>query len=694
MKLSRDIRRAIERADFDTVEDDWLSRLEENPHQIEYFVSSARSLAGAGQGDRARVLLELVDEQLKKNAEWELRLQLIEQASELHPAGETIHEEIVQTLERIYEGQPSFVGLVELVGLHRAVDDTPKQWRKVGRLRELMQFEIGTVVAMEGKGVGRIAEVNVELASFKINLDAHGEIRVGFKAAGKLLEALHEGHFLRRKVEAPEELTTLAPPELLHRLLASYDRPLQAGEIRQAVTGLVEPNKWSSWWTAARKHRQLISEGAGTKRTYRWAETDAAAGRALLDQFEAADVAGKLALFRKEAGRDAALDKAMSARLVGLGAASADSRPEVAFAIATVLERGGGLLEESTWSSETLVSGSRDPSTWIAKIADKTLRRAAYECLRDRDDSASLFAQLAEREEDAKLLDYLAGELSAGDGTELETLLDHVLAHPRRYPAVFVWAVERIESDDVLGDRNPVRLMQMLTTVGERPEFQAFRARLKQVVGGGGALAALIARVDASQAEQAEETLRRAHLEEYQRERLTTALHLRFPALRQERQAGLYATEVSIAARRRELKRLLEEEIPANRKAIEEARELGDLRENFEYKSARQRHEYLSARVAKLDGELRRVQPIVISEAGVSEVRVGSLVRLRGSQEGERAITILGPWESKPEENIVSYESDLAKALLGKAAGDVVDVLGDQMTIETIEAAQPSTADG
>ena len=228
----------------------------------------------------------------------------------------------------------------------------------------------------------------------------------------------------------------------------------------------------------------------------------------------------------------------------------------------------------------------------------------------------------------------------------------------------------------------------MITSVGERPEFADYKTRLKQLVTSSDCLATLIGRVEADQAAQAEEALRRAYIEDYQREQLTTALHLRFPDIRQQESVGLYALSDSIDERRAELKRLLEEEIPANRKAIEEARELGDLRENFEYKSARARHEYLSARVADIDGDLRRVQPIDVSTVDGSEVRVGAVVSLRGADGSERKLTILGPWESKPEADIVSYESELAQGLLGKAPGEVVDVMGDELTVESIEPAQ------
>ena len=154
-------------------------------------------------------------------------------------------------------------------------------------------LEVGTVVLMEGKGAGRVVEANLDLKSFKLELDQLGEIRVGFKAAGKLLQPLPEEHFLYRKIEAPDELTESAagdPSGALRQLLESFDRPLVAGEIRQAVAGLVGERQWTSWWAAARKHPQVVTSGSGPRQTYRWAASGDEADRVVRDRFAAADV--------------------------------------------------------------------------------------------------------------------------------------------------------------------------------------------------------------------------------------------------------------------------------------------------------------------------------------------------------------------------------------------------------------------
>jgi transcription elongation factor GreA len=110
---------------------------------------------------------------------------------------------------------------------------------------------------------------------------------------------------------------------------------------------------------------------------------------------------------------------------------------------------------------------------------------------------------------------------------------------------------------------------------------------------------------------------------------------------------------------------------------------MGDLRENFEYKAARQRAEYLSARVGELAGEISRVRVLDSSQIDTSQVRVGTKIDLSNG-DVRRDVTILGPWESDPEHGIYSNQSDVAKKLIGHAAGDIVSFMGNDYMIESI----------
>ncbi|HYK41897.1 MAG TPA: GreA/GreB family elongation factor, partial [Thermoanaerobaculia bacterium] len=128
-------------------------------------------------------------------------------------------------------------------------------------------------------------------------------------------------------------------------------------------------------------------------------------------------------------------------------------------------------------------------------------------------------------------------------------------------------------------------------------------------------------------------------------------------------------------------------DLPANAEAMRTAKEHGDLRENFEYQSARQKHEYLSARIATLADELSRTRALDPARIDTAEVRVGTRVVLREIEGGaERVAVILGPWDSRPEENVYSYQSEFAEGLLGRRPGDRVTLSGVPAEIVSISA--------
>jgi transcription elongation GreA/GreB family factor len=265
-----------------------------------------------------------------------------------------------------------------------------------------------------------------------------------------------------------------------------------------------------------------------------------------------------------------------------------------------------------------------------------------------------------------------------------------VVSQPHRNPAAFAWLAERAGRDETLRRRNAKRLFQQILGAGHREELAPYRQRLKALAETGGTLPRLLPDLSEDQAEAAAEAVHRSALiEDYQREALARAVELRFPSLKGEGGGAhdlLYALPASIAAKRAELDRIAKVELPANRKAIEEARAMGDLRENFEYKSARQRHEVLSAMAHQLARDLGRARPLDLSEIDTSTVRVGTRVTLAGAG-GERTLTILGPWESDPEGGVISYESDLGASLLGKAVGGEVEVEGKPGKIAAIGVA-------
>lgn len=133
----------------------------------------------------------------------------------------------------------------------------------------------------------------------------------------------------------------------------------------------------------------------------------------------------------------------------------------------------------------------------------------------------------------------------------------------------------------------------------------------------------------------------------------------------------LLVSQASKEAKERELEDIVKVRLPAVKEAIQIAKEHGDLKENSEYKMARQDHDTLAARRAELDALLKKAKVTDFKEANTDTISVGSSVVLRrGSDQTEFAYDLLGAWDGEPEKNILSYISPLAKQFLNHKVGE------------------------
>jgi transcription elongation factor GreA len=134
---------------------------------------------------------------------------------------------------------------------------------------------------------------------------------------------------------------------------------------------------------------------------------------------------------------------------------------------------------------------------------------------------------------------------------------------------------------------------------------------------------------------------------------------------------GLLVTVAALDEKQKQLAKIMEEDIPANAKEIAFALSLGDLRENAEYKAAKEKQTILNSTVAKLKDDIDRAQLFDPSTITTSRVSFGTKVLLRNETKNiDEEYTILGPWESNPDQKIISYLSPFGNAVLNKKAGD------------------------
>lgn len=138
---------------------------------------------------------------------------------------------------------------------------------------------------------------------------------------------------------------------------------------------------------------------------------------------------------------------------------------------------------------------------------------------------------------------------------------------------------------------------------------------------------------------------------------------------------------------KRELERLVNELIPANTSAIEDARSRGDLSENSEYKYAKEQQRMLNRRRSELESSVSTCKPIDFAEQEVNEYIIpGTVVTLSYGDGSSERITLLGLFDTDSEKGWFSYDSPMGRILLGKKAGERIRVpAGKDADIEKLE---------
>jgi hypothetical protein len=141
----------------------------------------------------------------------------------------------------------------------------------------------------------------------------------------------------------------------------------------------------------------------------------------------------------------------------------------------------------------------------------------------------------------------------------------------------------------------------------------------------------------------------------------------------ESKEEQLLVSRASYDRKREEYENIVSKKIPENSKSIAAAREHGDLRENSEYKMAKQDQTVLMAQKSQLERELARARVTDFKEATTDQVSIGSIIELHQGGATTK-YTVLGAWDSDPANHVISYKTPLGAALLGHKVGETVIV--------------------
>ncbi|NGX43243.1 MAG: Transcription elongation factor GreA [Chlamydiae bacterium] len=528
-----------------------------------------------------------------------------------------------------------------------------------------------------------------------------------FDNAFKTLIPLTKDHFLARRFADPDLLEEQARKDSLEvvkallRDLGSHT----ASEIKEELCELVIPEKdWTKWWQGARaklKKDTMVESPSALKHPFRLRKSEithedrlhkAIEKHVNLDdiiQTSYSFVRDHPHMFRKEEGKDTLKNKL-------LGLLSHEELTQVQeLQIAIFLESFFGHKVEGR-ALDDFIQRVENVEGVINKMDILAFKKRALVMIREhRKDWLDIFLSLFFTIQQNTLRDYFLTELNTGESKELILQkLRELLKHPEKNPEVYVWYFQKLVKLGKSGGDLPFSdkegrcqffegFLILLHKIEHDAKYRDLTKKMYNM---------LIAKryatvrflIEGTTLEFIKEFLllvSKCHtFTDHDKKILRSLAIVVHPSLSPKRKRGamqfdhnvIWTTEEGYQKIQERIKQIGTVEMIENAREVEAAREHGDLRENAEYKFAVERRSRLQGEMKDLSKQLNKARILTKDDTYPNEVGVGSVVDLEDSKGNAVTYTILGPWETNPENYIISYQSQFAEALLGNKIGDKI----------------------
>jgi transcription elongation factor GreA len=672
-KLDPQVRLLFESNKSADVEELFLTRTDSTPGDLSFFIPVLRHYVRNKNTGTAEMLLEFLMEATAKETAPERWLSLIRAVLTVWPESKQARKLAIDNIASSYARCQNLQKLLD----HFKVRETPDPLAAFRKLESWLRFDIGQGVYLATKGVGRVSEVNPSLNAIRV-VFAGSPIPVSFKPdeAERLLEPLFNGHLLLDVLDRPDEIRALAAAdsgELLRRLFTSMKRELSVSEVKDLLSSIVSVERWSAWWAQAKKDRRCT---VSKSNICTWNDSADDADAVLVKEFAAATPREKLEMAKNFAKRSPSLASTMVASLAETARELTSTDPSFSLEVYLSFDKlPGGAGIDIDKPLATLLKEAGSPAL-LSRIEDRTIRKKAIALAKDlRRDWHTFYFTLIRSETDSSTITFLYEALTSGDHAgSLEDLIIETVSSPVKAPDFFIWLCKSMTERPELERFRTWSLVPTILSLLAKDTIKHHNASLRKMFDQGGLVDTIARKLDKEATTQFLTLLDRdSSLEDYRKDRLRKELHALFSPAHKDENKLFYVTAGSLAQRQAEFMKITTIDIPHNTEEIVKARAHGDLRENFEYHAARTRQELLSSRAKTLHDELQFARPIDPSKVDPATICIGTTSVLVPEAGGEKAvITILGPWDSDPENDIFSYLARVAEGLLGKKAGDVV----------------------
>ncbi len=694
------------------LEDRFLADLQKRPVPIDSLLGTLRFVRASGQQETAENWAQTLKETLIESGEGQalLRLCLLwsRWRGDSRAFGAFCHEVLAKVdSDRLWAACVNSVGFGELA---------PSE--SLRRLTLLLACRPGTFCMDKTWGFGVVKRMDDFYKRMVVDFTLKPNHVLSLAYAAETLVPVDENHLLARRHRHPDKIEQLArehPAEIVRMALRDFG-PLSANRLESLLTDqrIVNASQWKRFWEAARKELKsdplvelpsrrtepLVLRDSAKAYDSAWFET--------LKNERDTDRIVRSIRELEEATDPSELDDAarevLANRLAFAAKGAYNTQPALYARLALLVDRWG--LERPDLSE--MRKHLRENNRFLRASETLTARECgglARMLLADADAAPQLLEALP-RMNYNMLAESLEAMRKHDEIGRVQKRCRELLAATSVPPALLVWTLRHHESlvdwplpalyelmahaiaiveDNTLSGED-LRMQKQLTALFEQAKWfaKAFLA-LSDIQ-----RAALFDRIFANQLLWDPTTQRT----------IIGRMIKHAPGLADRKHSGNANTPSapamrwtswrSLRERQAQFRKLVEEEIPANSHDIAVARSYGDLRENFEFQSAKQQQAILLQRRDEWDRDLKQVRGTNFSDVGTDKIGMGVQVRLQHADGHEQVVAILGEWDRDEQLGILPNLGRLAQTLDGHKAGDQVSIPGPSGDeIVTVRAVEP-----
>ena len=592
----------------------------------------------------------------------------------------------------------------------------------------ISQLEVGSFCVHRSWGPGKIVGWDLLGDSMTIDFDGRPGHAMKLEFAAKFLEVIPNEHILAKRLAEKETLEVMAkenPTELVELALVSYGNSMLLDDLDDILKGSVVPEaRYKSWWDSTKKQmRQHTKFIVPSKRNIPMElrkETLSQADALVSDFKRASDAKAKAKIVDSivkevESFTNPVADlKPVAVEVDDAISKSVRLKPAAALELIFVRDQLHEKLpdlkpEGEIPSATAVILKNRSNLSELIRALPVTAQKRLIEMMPQVFGDAWVDEALDQlNQATVRTVTELARFLrSQGKGDDLDAYLKLGLQGRTLNSEALAWICKERKSG-----AQSVFTADLATAIVNALEKEHFEDDSKKasrlhdvVIADSELLPDLVKMSNAREVKMfARRLLATPVFEELNKRPLLDRVIKIYPEIQKlvegddkkesQDDKALVVSWESLEARKKMLSELVKVEIPKNTEDIKIAREYGDLRENSEFKMAKEYQGILRRKEQELQDEISRATGTDFKGADTSSVSIGTIVNVTASNGTKETFTILGAWDSDAEKGIVSYLSATGIALLDHKVGDSIDLQTDEggmrkVTIEEIKAYNP-----